>query len=402
MEKKYSVSEITYIIRSMLEKEFPDVLIEGEISNFRPSSTGHYYFTLKDSEALISVVMFKSRLSGLSFKPADGMLVTARGSVSVYPKRGSYQLICESLKKAGEGSLLALIEERKRKLATEGLFNADRKKRIPLFPSHVAVVTSPTGAAIKDILRVLKRRNTSMQLNILPAPVQGADAAAVISEQIKRANMYRLGDVIIVTRGGGSLEDLLPFYTEEVVRAIADSSIPVISAVGHEIDVTLTDLAADLRAPTPSAAAEMVSASRDEIIQRVSVSQRRMIDALSMRIEKAHLVLNRFSRENLERNFSLIVKNYLLRLDESREVLSRSVKDLVKSAEHRVELVSNKLNANSPLTILKKGYAAVTLKRTGKILKDARNARIDDKINVKLYRGGLDAEIKEIIRDENF
>ena len=157
-----------------------------------------------------------------------------------------------------------------------------------------------------------------------------------------------------------------------------------------------------MRAPTPSAAAEMVSASRDEIIQRVSVSQRRMIDALSMRIEKAHLVLNRFSRENLERNFSLIVKNYLLRLDESREVLSRSVKDLVKSAEHRVELVSNKLNANSPLTILKKGYAAVTLKRTGKILKDARNARIDDKINVKLCRGGLGAEIKEIIRDENF
>lgn len=401
MEKRYSVSEITYIIRNMLEKEFPDVLVEGEISNFRPSSTGHYYFTLKDREALISVVMFKNRLSSLKFKPADGMLVIAGGSISVYPKRGNYQLICETLKIAGEGNLLALIEERKRKLALEGLFNTERKKRIPLFPSHVAVVTSPTGAAIKDILRVLKRRNTSIHLTILPTPVQGDEAAEIISTQIRRANRYRLGDVIIVTRGGGSLEDLLPFYTEEVVRAIADSSIPVISAVGHEIDITLTDLAADLRAPTPSAAAEMVSASREEIIHRVVMSKKRIMDALNMRIEKVSLLVARFNRENLKRNFNLILKNYLLRLDESKDLLNRSIIDLIKSTKHRIELVTNIITSNSPLTILKKGYAAVTLKKTGKILKEARNAAINDKIDVKLYRGSLGAEIKEIIKDED-
>ena len=402
MEKRYSVSEITYIIRNMLEREFPNILIEGEISNFRPSSTGHYYFTLKDREALISVVMFKSRLHSLKFMPADGMLVVAGGSISVYPKRGSYQLICESLQLAGEGNLLAIIEERKKKLALEGLFDEDKKKKIPLFPSHVAVVTSPTGAAIKDILRVLKRRNTSIHLTILPAPVQGEGAAEIISRQIRRTNKYHIGDVIIVTRGGGSLEDLLPFYSEEVVRAIADSSIPVISAVGHEIDVTLTDLAADLRAPTPSAAAEMVSASRKEIIQRLETSRKRMSDIINMRIEKASLIVNKFNRENLKRNFNQNKKNYLLRLDESKDLLNRSIADLIKTTKHRIELVISRITSNSPLTILKKGYAAVTLKKTGKILKNAANAAVDDKINVKLYRGSLGAEIKEIINDENF
>ncbi len=323
-EKHYSVSEITFLIRNMLEDKFPNVSIEGEISNFRPSSTGHYYFTLKDKDALISVVMFKNRLSSLKFKPEDGMLALARGSISVYPRRGSYQLICESLTKSGEGALLALIEQRKRKLAAEGFFDAEKKKKIPLMPSKVAVVTSPTGAAIKDILRVLKRRNTSLNLIILPAPVQGDGAAEIISRQIRRTNRYNLGDVIIVTRGGGSLEDLLPFYSEEVVSAIAESDIPVISAVGHEIDLTLTDLAADLRAPTPSAAAEMVSASREEIVRRITQSRKRIIDSVNQRLKHITMLLERVSRENIKRNIELILKNYILRLDDAKDHLNRS------------------------------------------------------------------------------
>ncbi len=401
-EKHYSVSEITFLIRNMLEDKFPNVSIEGEISNFRPSSTGHYYFTLKDKDALISVVMFKNRLSSLKFKPEDGMLALARGSISVYPKRGSYQLICESLTKSGEGALLALIEQRKRKLAAEGFFDSEKKKKIPLMPSKVAVVTSPTGAAIKDILRVLKRRNTSLNLIILPAPVQGDGAAEIISRQIRRINRYNLGDVIIVTRGGGSLEDLLPFYSEEVVTAIAESDIPVISAVGHEIDLTLTDLAADLRAPTPSAAAEMVSASREEIIRRITQSKKRITDSVNQRLKHITMLLERVSRENIKRNFELILKNYILRLDDAKDRLNRSITDLTSSVRHRIELVASKFTSYSPLEILKKGYAAVTLKKTGKIIRDTGGVSINDEIDVRLYKGYLGATVKEISENENF
>ena len=268
-ERIYTVGEITSLIKTTLEDGFPWISVQGEISNFRPSSTGHWYFSLKDAEAVISVVMFRGRLDGVRFAPVDGMLVKATGSVSVYARRGNYQLICESLIKAGEGDILAMLEARKQKLAAEGLFDLDRKKPLPLFPATVAVVTSPTGAAIRDILRILRRRNAGIDVVILPTPVQGDGADERIARAIEIANTHRLGDVIIVGRGGGSLEDLMPFSSEVVVRAIAGSRIPVISAVGHETDVTLSDLVADVRAPTPSAAAEIVAASRVELISRV-------------------------------------------------------------------------------------------------------------------------------------
>src|SRR5271157_3684894 len=306
-ERIYTVTEITQLIKGTLEEGFAWVTVEGEISNFRPSSAGHWYFSLKDADALISVVMFRGRLDGVRFAPADGTLVKAAGSVSVYARRGNYQLICESLIKSGEGDLLARLEEMKRRLAAEGLFDLDRKKPLPLYPSRVAVVTSPTGAAVRDILRVLRRRSAGVDVVIVPTPVQGEGAEERIARAIEIADRHRLGEVIIVGRGGGSLEDLMPFSSEIVVRAIASSRTPVISAVGHETDVTLSDLAADVRAPTPSAAAEMVAASRADLLARVHGMQDSMAAAMRQRTERVRLLMSPFASVNLERNVRLFI-----------------------------------------------------------------------------------------------
>ncbi len=284
--RTYSVSEITELIRMLLETEFTGVRLEGEISNCRPASSGHLYFTLKDHDAMIQAVMFRNRCASLSFRPIDGKKVVVEGNISVYGKRGTYQVVCESMKDDGTGDILLILEERKRRLAAEGLFDQARKRPLPMMPSRVAVVTSPTGAAIRDILNVLRRRNSGLNLVVLPAAVQGDGAAEAIARQIETANLHRLGDVLIVGRGGGSLEDLLPFSEERVVRAVAASRIPVISAVGHEVDVALSDLAADLRAPTPSAAAELVSGSRDDLLRRVRDLESGIRRTLEQRIDR--------------------------------------------------------------------------------------------------------------------
>ena len=395
LKKIFTVTEITYLIRRNLEESFPALTIEGEISNFRPSSTGHFYFTLKDREAVISAVMFRNRISHLSFSPGDGMVVKAFGSISVYPRRGSYQLICETLIRAGEGELLAMLEERKKTLAAEGLFLPARKKPLPILPERVAVVTSPTGAAIRDILHVLKRRNAGVNLVLLPAPVQGEEAAAVIARQIRVANTHSLGDVIIVGRGGGSLEDLLPFFDEEVVREIAHSHIPVISAVGHEIDYTLTDLAADVRAPTPSAAAEMVAAPRDELTIRIQTIYGQMIEILGRRIEKARLLLSAFSKENLERNFRLILQSRLQRFDELREGLSAEMSRRLSTSRHRLELLAEGLSAHSPMDILKRGFSVVSDSSTGKIIRSSQETNVGSEVDIRLHMGHLLANVKE-------
>ncbi len=391
----YTVSQITTIIRTILEDEFPNIAIKGEISNFRPSSTGHYYFSLKDNEALISAVMFKSRISNLNFKLENGIVVIARGSISVYPKRGNYQLICETIERAGEGDILALIEARKKKLQTEGIFAPERKKKLPRIPKRIAVVTSPTGAAIRDILRVLKRRNMSVNLTILPTPVQGEEAAEIIAQRIRTANRFKLGDVIIVTRGGGSLEDLLPFYEENVARAIAESDIPVISAVGHEIDVTISDLAADVRAPTPSAAAEMVSASREELLSQITYLKNFITHQITQRLERYRLIMNNFTPENLNRYFKLMVERYIIRLDDAKEQLISRINTIITEAKHRRELATNTIVTSSPRETLKRGFAIVTDKETGKILRNANQININETINITLYRGKLKASVTE-------
>ena len=393
--KIYTVSEITSILRTILEEEFPDVVIEGEISNFRPSSTGHYYFSLKDKQSVISVVIFRSRAAALRIKPKDGMMVRAKGNLSVYAKRGTYQLICESMEGAGQGDILAMIEERKRRLAAEGLFDDAKKRSLPLLPSRIAVVTSPTGAAIRDILRVLKRRNSGINLVVLPTPVQGDEAAPRIAEQIRVANLHNLADVLIVGRGGGSLEDLLPFYEEEVVRGIAQSQIPIISAVGHEIDITLSDLAADVRAPTPSVAAEIVTASRDELLRRIRETVSSFNQAVSRRVEKGRLLLTAFSRENLERNFRLLTQPYLLRYDDAKEALESGCKDTLTKAAHKLEVIAKELQAHSPLNVLKRGFSVVTHVPTGKIVRSSSQAKRGDELDIKLYSGKLLAQVKD-------
>jgi exodeoxyribonuclease VII large subunit len=393
--RSYTVSQITFLIRDLLEAEFLNVTVEGEISNFRPSSSGHLYFSLKDEEAILSVVMFKSRLGGLGFQPADGLKVKATGTVSVYAKRGNYQLICETLVRSGEGEILAMLERRKQKLAALGLFDPQRKKALPLFPARVAVVTSPTGAAIRDILRVLKRRNAGLNLLILPAPVQGEGAAEIIARQIRTANAFRMADVLIVARGGGSLEDLLPFSEESVVYAIAESRIPVISAVGHEIDFTLADFAADVRAPTPSAAAEMVSASRVELVRSIGALQQGLCDTLLGRLEKARLRLEQFSPEDLERQLRYFLQPYLLSLDEARQGLAQALEDRLRDHRHRLELLAEALAAASPLGILLRGYAVVTHQRTGRALLSPAPVKLEDLLDIRLARGGLTAAVKE-------
>jgi exodeoxyribonuclease VII large subunit len=393
--RSYSVSEITRLVRGVLEEEFYGITVEGEISNFRPSSTGHLYFSLKDEEAVLSAVMFKNRLFGLRFQPADGMKVKASGNLSVYAKRGTYQLICESMVRSGEGELLAMLEKRKARLAALGFFDAARKKPLPLFPSRVAVVTSPTGAAIRDILQVLRRRNAGMNLVILPAPVQGEEAAEMLAKQVRRANEFRMADVIIVGRGGGSLEDLLPFFEETLVEAIAESEIPVISAVGHEIDVTLADLAADVRAPTPSAAAELVSASRLELSARVRSLAGGIAESLSGRVQRIRLLLAQFSREALERSFRQLVQPSILAVDSAREELRRGMEDLLTPARHRLELFTQSIRDASPLATLERGYAVVSRVDTGTIVSAADEVRLEELLRVRLHRGALVASVKE-------
>jgi exodeoxyribonuclease VII large subunit len=394
-ERCYSVSEITSLIRELLEGALFSITVEGEISNFRPSSTGHLYFSLKDEQSVLSAVMFKNRTFGLSFKPADGMVVRASGNISVYAKRGTYQLICESLVKAGEGELLALLEKRKARLAALGLFDRERKKPLPLFPARVAVVTSPTGAAIRDILRVLKRRNAGLNLVILPSAVQGEGAAEAIARQIRRANEVEMGDVLIVTRGGGSLEDLLPFYEESVVQAIADSRIPVISAVGHEIDTTLTDLVADVRAPTPSAAAEMVSASRLELSAQLAAIRNGITEALQSRVERIRLLLSQFTPDNLVRNFQIYVQPYALEVEEAREQLKIVMERLLVPSRHRLDLLSQVMVSNSPLAVLQRGYAVVSNEKTGQVLMTSRQVEAEDMVQIRLHQGRLRAAVKE-------
>ncbi|HET7102298.1 MAG TPA: exodeoxyribonuclease VII large subunit, partial [Terriglobia bacterium] len=255
--KLYTVAELSFSVKDLLETSFPDVWVTGEVSNFRAAASGHYYFTLKDTSAQLRAVCFRNQARYLKFKPQDGISVIARGRLSVYEARGEYQLYIEYLEPAGMGALQFAFEQLKKQLASEGLFDAARKKPLPALPRAIGVVTSASGAAVRDILRVIKRRFPNMNVFLYPATVQGSSAAGEIVEGIEYFNQHPIVDVMIVGRGGGSLEDLWPFNEEIVARAIAASSIPVISAIGHETDFTIADFVADLRAPTPSAAAEL-------------------------------------------------------------------------------------------------------------------------------------------------
>jgi len=407
-EHVFAVSEITNLVKDLLEGTFPSVTVEGEITNCRPASSGHLYFSLKDRAAMIQAVMFRYRSRALGFEPADGMLVRARGSVTVYAARGQYQLLVERLSLAGEGDILAMLEERKRRLAAEGLFDEDRKRPLPRFPERVAVITSPTGAAIRDILNILGRRNAGIDVLVLPAAVQGEEAPAQLVARLEQANRWGLGDVVILGRGGGSLEDLLAFSDESVVRAVAASRIPVISAVGHEIDWALTDFAADLRAPTPSAAAELVSESRAALAQEAAHLAASLGTAIRGRLDRARLALGRFDPEAIEGRFMRALLPAVRRFDDAREELGRGMSDALAERRRRLELAGRDLAALSPEAVMARGFAVVRRASAasggrgpagpGPAIRDGSELAAGEELDIRFSRGGASARVLEVER----
>lgn len=389
----FSVSQITDLIKGILENSFRSVKIEGEISNWRPSAAGHIYFTLKDNNAQIKAVIFRNAAYKLAFKPKDGDKVRCTGSLSVYAPQGNYQIIINTMELAGTGNILQMLEERKKKLAAEGLFDSEKKKALPLYPKTIGVVTSPTGAAIRDILNVSKRRNPNINITVLPAIVQGEEAAQTIVKMIEIANFYKLCDVLIVGRGGGSLEDLLPFSEESVVRAIAASKIPTISAVGHEIDWALCDYAADKRAPTPSAAAEMAVPILSDIQQNITFYKNDLYNSIKQKIEKTRLMIKSFNPQNFEVQFRNIQQPLLNRYAYAKENLVKNMQDKIKDL--RTRILNNKtiLENASPDTILQRGYSMVT-DEEGKIIRNTDQVSSGSKIIVKPARGSLKAIVE--------
>jgi exodeoxyribonuclease VII large subunit len=393
---QFSVSELTELIRANLEGAFGSISVEGEVSNYRPSSTGHAYFTLKDTGAAIAAVLFKNRRRSLSFEPRDGMLLRVRGSLSVYSQRGTYQIVCEELELAGTGDILLLLEKRKRALAAEGLFDPDRKKPIPRFPAAVGVVSSPTGAAVRDILTVLRRRAAGIRVIILPAPVQGNEAAPIMVRRIEQANAWSMADVLILGRGGGSLEDLLPFSEETLVRAVGASKIPVISAVGHEIDWALSDFAADLRAPTPSAAAELVSASWEETRTLLRTTGNTLYRTMHARLEKIRLLAKPFSREDLEYRFRTILQPRLVRFDDAKEGLLEALGERIRCLRRRVELAQRSLEAGSPRAILERGFSVVLREANGKPVRSAGDLTLGERLIIRPLEGIITAQTEAL------
>ena len=392
-EKHLTVSELTEQIRTCLEGSFSYVCVEGELSNCRPASSGHLYFSLKDFNAKIDAVMFKNKLRSLTFEPKDGMLLRVRGALSVYAPRGTYSIVCEEMEIAGAGEILAILEKRKQKLAALGLFDEERKKPLPRFPSVVGVISSPTGAAVRDILNILARRAGGIKVIILPAPVQGDEAASLIAARIKQANQWKIADVLIVGRGGGSLEDLLPFSDEEVVRAVAASEIPVVSAVGHEIDWALSDYAADMRAPTPSAAAELVSESRAAITDTVQTMIESFKSVIRARMERARLLLKPFDLRDLEYRFRAILQPRLIRLDDAKDALISAISERKENLRARIALASAVIEATSPLAAMERGFSVVT-DSNGKLVRDSNKVKKGERLFIQPLKGKINAIVE--------
>ena len=435
----YTVSDLTARIRDLLAKNFTDVTVQGEISNCRSAASGHYYFTLKDERAQVRCVFFKQQQRGMKFRPEDGVKVTVRGSVSVYEARGEYQIYVESLEPAGRGALQLAFEQLKKRLETEGLFDAKRKKPLPLLPSRIGLITSPSGAAVRDVVRILKRRFPNVHLTLYPVRVQGEGAAAEIAEAMGYFSKKRVVDVILLVRGGGSLEDLWSFNEESVARAVVASAIPVISGVGHETDFTIADFVADVRASTPSAAAELVVQTRREFDKHVfdlrarlegslryrllELSRRvhalggrrgfrRPLDLLHQQRQRADELTSRLalglrgrlesSRKRLNTarlyvasfDFRAKIGALRLRLQETTHELGVREERLLRLKRERWERLTLQLEERGPLKVFERGYSIAT-DAAGKILTDAAQVQIGDAVSLQLHRGRLVSEVKK-------
>lgn len=410
----FSVSELNRRIRSTLEGEFDLVWLQAEISNFKPHTSGHWYFSLKDDRAQVAAVMFRGHNSRLKFRPENGMEVLIRGKVTVFEPRGNYQVFCETMEPVGAGALQKQFEQLKEKLSKEGLFDKARKRPLPQLPKHVAVVTSPTGAAIQDILNVFSRRFRALQVTVVPTLVQGAAAAPQIVEALKKAYRLRHLDAIIVGRGGGSMEDLWCFNDEQVARTVAQSPVPIISAVGHEIDFTICDFVADYRAPTPSAAAEVVSANVTEILDTLERMEQHLIRSMEYRIEERRQKIDHLKRllvdpkkrlqeiklrcQELE---SRLVQNFwreTAQLKRSLLEMGRrqrwGMQQILKQNKSRVINVGSLLDSLSPLKVVDRGYALV--KNNQKIIKQVDQVKPGDAIEVRLSDGTIQAQVTQV------
>lgn len=404
--KPQTVSQLTNSIRLTLEGRFASVWVEGEISNFKDHSSGHWYFTLKDENAQLRAKCFRSTNTRIRFRPANGLKVRARGKLSLYAPRGEYELVVEALDPVGAGALRIAFEQLRDRLQAEGLFAKELKRPLPVFPRRVGIVTSPTGAAIRDILNVISRRTRTVHVLFSPARVQGDLAGPDIARAIRFINVYNeralradrkadLVDVLIVGRGGGSTEDLWAFNTEEVARAIRKSAIPVISAVGHETDFTIADFAADFRAATPSAAAEIVAAREDQICSALDHLGRQLVRLTRFQVVNLRA---RVQEQALSHAFDE-VKSQLnrarARFDAASSSCDALMRDKIHDGSERLALAAASLDALSPLGVLQRGYA-IAQDASGKLLRDAASVRQGDSVSVRLAKGRLHTRVESV------
>src|SRR5467141_2896416 len=420
-------------------KTFTDILVQGEISNCREAQSGHIYFTLKDDRSQVRCVYFKQQQRGIKFRPEDGWQVTVRGSISVYERGGEYQIYVEKIDLVGQGALQLAFEQLKKRLEAEGLFDPARRKPLPLLPSRIGIITPPPGAAVRDVVRILTRRFPNVHLTVYPVRVQGEGAAEEIVKALKFFNAKKLADVLILARGGGSLEDLWAFNEQPVARAIAASEIPVISGIGHETDFTIADFVADVRASTPSAAAELVVQTRREFDKHIADLRetlagliryrllefsrhvhelsarrgfRRPLDLLRQQRQRADEMTSRLAlglRARLEQSrkrftaahlriasfdFRVKISAFRLRLERRAAELGVRIERLLRAKRDRVEKLLLQLNERSPLRVLERGYAIAT-DAAGNLLRDAAHIAVGETVSIQLHRGRLTTEVKK-------
>jgi len=388
-----TVTQLTAQIKTYLEGTFPDIWVEGEISNLSIPQSGHAYFTLKDDQSQIRVVLFRSSQRFLKFTLQHGIQVICRGRVSVYEPRGEYQLIVDYIEPKGVGALQLAFEQLKERLAKEGLFDLEHKKPLPVLPRRIGIITSPTGAAIRDMLRVIKRRHPKIHILIYPVPVQGVEAAPAIVAALQYFNREQNADVLIAGRGGGSLEDLWAFNEETVARAIYGSRIPVISAVGHETDYTIADFVSDVRAPTPSAAAEIVVKSEESFEESILSLESRLIRSM-----KHKLILMRSSVREYVRLLSdprRRLERYSQRVDELMHRIALELQHYLQRDRARLNAMAEGLDHLNPLGILSRGYSITRKYPGGTILKDAADAKPGDIISTTLHKGAVWSRVEK-------
>lgn len=390
--KIFSVSEINKLVKDILQHNFPIILIKGEVSNFIEASSGHWYFSLKDSNAQVRCTMFKGKNSRVKWKPKNGDSIEAECKIGLYEARGEYQLNIESLKKSGLGGLFEEFNRLKEKLTAEGLFNKDNKKDIPSFVKSVGVITSPDGAVIRDIISTLKRRNELLNIIIYPTSVQGVGSVEGIINALNIANERNEVDVVILARGGGSIEDLWSFNDENVARSISLSTLPIISAVGHETDVTISDFVADLRAPTPSSAAEIVSINLSDILEKLEYLNLKLLTIIQSKIDYIYQKVDYLEKRLMSPSEKIIAQNILIKNFLDRMTIS--MKSSLNNYQNKINLVKKNISLLNPNEILSRGYSIIFDKNQN-IVNDASQILVNDKIEVKLHKGRLRAKIME-------